>query len=91
MSLIAYAVMTRSLTGSISSYFLERAYLEGGGRNVVNVLLVDFRAFDTLGEIAVVMGAGMAILALLRRQKRLPPVPEPSQPRAARKPRKGTA
>jgi len=38
------------------------------GRNIVNVILVDFRGLDTLGEIAVVLTAGIAVLALLRRQ-----------------------
>ncbi len=33
--------------------FLERALSEGGGTNVVNVMLVDFRGFDTFGEIVV--------------------------------------
>ena len=36
------------------------------GRNIVNVILVDFRGLDTLGEISVVMTAGIAILALIR-------------------------
>jgi multicomponent Na+:H+ antiporter subunit A len=38
----------------------------GHGRNVVNVILVDFRALDTLGEIAVLAIAAFAVLALLR-------------------------
>ncbi|MEW5716870.1 hydrogen gas-evolving membrane-bound hydrogenase subunit E, partial [Pseudomonas sp. SB113] len=53
MAMMAYAVMTRQIHDSIGSYFLERAYSEGGGTNVVNVILVDFRGFDTMGEIAV--------------------------------------
>ena len=36
------------------------------GRNVVNVILVDYRGLDTLGEISVVMTAGIAIFALIR-------------------------
>jgi multicomponent Na+:H+ antiporter subunit A len=36
------------------------------GRNIVNVILVDFRGIDTFGEIAVVMVSGLAILALIR-------------------------
>ena len=50
---VAYAMMVRPLPDSISRYFLERAYTDGGGTNVINVILVDFRAFDTLGEITV--------------------------------------
>src|SRR3546814_1792661 len=48
---LAYAMMTRPLPHSISRYFVENAYAGGGGTNVVNVILVDFRGFDTLGEI----------------------------------------
>jgi multicomponent K+:H+ antiporter subunit A len=50
MAGLAFAMMTRQFPQSISPYFLERALPQGGGTNVVNVLLVDFRGFDTLGE-----------------------------------------
>ena len=43
------------------------------GRNIVNVIIVDFRGLDTLGEIAVVMVAGLSILALIRIRTRKPP------------------
>ena len=49
--------MTRPLPDTISRFFVTRAYPEGGGTNVVNVILVDFRGFDTLGEITV-LGVG---------------------------------
>jgi multicomponent K+:H+ antiporter subunit A len=64
---IAYAVMTRPLPETISHYFVARAHTEGGGTNVVNVILVDFRGFDTLGEITVLGAVGIAVYALLRR------------------------
>jgi len=48
----------------ISSGFVDRALPEGGGRNVVNVILVDFRALDTLGEITVLLVAAVGALAL---------------------------
>ena len=64
---VAYAVMTRPLPETISRYFVTRAYSEGGGTNVVNVILVDFRGFDTLVEITVLGVVGLAIYALLRR------------------------
>jgi multicomponent K+:H+ antiporter subunit A len=60
----AWAVMTRPLD-SISNYFWENAYSGGGGTNVVNVILVDFRAFDTFGEIIVLGVAALGIFALL--------------------------
>ncbi|HEX6120729.1 MAG TPA: hydrogen gas-evolving membrane-bound hydrogenase subunit E, partial [Dongiaceae bacterium] len=64
---IAYAMMIRPMPESISRYFLERAYTEGGGTNVINVILVDFRAFDTLGEITVLGVVGLTVYAALRR------------------------
>ncbi|WP_336621109.1 monovalent cation/H+ antiporter subunit A [Sinorhizobium sp. 7-81] len=67
MTLIAYTVMTRPLPDTIASYFLARAYTEGGGTNVVNVILVDFRGFDTLGEIAVLSIVALTVFALLLR------------------------
>ncbi len=69
---LAYAIMTRPLTFSVSSKFLELAYPEGGGRNVVNVILVDFRAFDTLGEITVLGIVAITVYALLRRFRPAP-------------------
>ncbi|MDO9488873.1 MAG: MnhB domain-containing protein, partial [Sphingomonadaceae bacterium] len=67
MAMISYAVMTRPVGESMSSFFLERAYPEGGGRNVVNVILVDFRALDTLGEITVLAIVAVTVFSLLRR------------------------
>jgi multicomponent K+:H+ antiporter subunit A len=67
MAALAYAVMTHPVDGSISEFFLSRAYSEGGGRNVVNVILVDFRGFDTFGEITVLGIVALSVFALLRR------------------------
>ena len=68
LGLLAYAVMTRPLPdNTISRFFLERAWPEGGGTNVVNVIIVDFRAFDTLGEIAVLGVVAVTVYSLLRR------------------------
>jgi multicomponent K+:H+ antiporter subunit A len=61
---LAWALMTRPLE-TIAWYYLEQAKPAGGGYNVVNVILVDFRGFDTLGEIAVLGIAAIAIVALL--------------------------
>jgi multicomponent K+:H+ antiporter subunit A len=61
---LAYAVMTRDFT-SISEYHLAQSKPGGGGTNVVNVILVDFRGFDTFGEIIVLCIAALAIYALL--------------------------
>ena len=51
-----------TLTEFFNTYSLQIAH----GRNIVNVILVDFRGIDTFGEIAVVMVSGLAILALIR-------------------------
>lgn len=61
---LAYAVMTRDIA-SISQYHLEQSKPGGGGTNVVNVILVDFRGFDTFGEIIVLGIAALAIAAML--------------------------
>ncbi|MCL1961664.1 MAG: monovalent cation/H+ antiporter subunit A [Desulfovibrionaceae bacterium] len=67
MAVLAYAMMTRPAPQSISPFFIERALPEGGGANVVNVILVDFRGFDTLGEICVLAIVALTVYALLRR------------------------
>ena len=67
MAVLAYAMMTRPAPQSISPFFIDRALPEGGGTNVVNVMLVDFRAFDTMGEITVLGIVGLTVYALLRR------------------------
>ncbi|MDT0683369.1 monovalent cation/H+ antiporter subunit A [Roseicyclus sp. F158] len=51
-------------TAKISPYFLENAKSGGGGTNVVNVILVDFRGFDTFGEIIVLGIAALTIFAI---------------------------
>ena len=51
---------------TLTEFFNTYSYVIAHGRNVVNVILVDFRGLDTLGEISVVMIAGLAILALIR-------------------------
>ena len=61
----AWAVMTRDGMQSISRFHWENSYSGGGGTNVVNVILVDFRGFDTFGEIIVLGIAALAIFALL--------------------------
>jgi len=59
-----YAVLTRDFS-SISEFHLANAYKGGGGTNVVNIILVDFRGLDTFGEIIVLGIAALCIVALL--------------------------
>lgn len=63
---LSYAIMTRPFN-TISDFFIANAKTGGGGTNVVNVILVDFRGFDTLGEIAVLGIAALGIFKLLTR------------------------
>ncbi|MDY6818669.1 MAG: hydrogen gas-evolving membrane-bound hydrogenase subunit E [Halobacteriales archaeon] len=49
----------------IRTYFIDNAIPKGGGGNIVNVILVDFRAFDTMGEISVVAMAALSVLTLI--------------------------
>jgi multicomponent Na+:H+ antiporter subunit A len=70
----------------LTEFFNEFSRPIAHGANIVNVILVDFRGTDTLGEIAVVTVAGLAILALLRvrtRHRSRPVVDAPIAPRTA--------
>src|SRR5690606_14061094 len=64
---ISYTVLMHPQPDSIGNYFLAHALPAGGGTNVVNVLLVDFRGFDTMGEITVLAIVALTVYALLRR------------------------
>jgi multicomponent Na+:H+ antiporter subunit A len=55
---------------SVAEEFVRRSLHEGGGRNVVNVVLVDIRGFDTMGEITVLAVASMGVYALARLSRR---------------------
>ncbi|SDI22348.1 monovalent cation/H+ antiporter subunit A [Aliiruegeria lutimaris] len=60
---LSWALMTRDFE-TISGYYLKHAKPDGGGTNVVNVILVDFRGYDTFGEIIVLGIAALLIFAL---------------------------
>lgn len=69
----SYAILTQPVVPSLRDFFVKNALPGGGGANVVNVLLVDFRGFDTMGEITVLAAVALTVYALLRR---LRPAPE---------------
>ena len=73
---VAVLVSSQARTAPPASQaYLEQSLPEGGGRNVVNVILVDFRGFDTLGEITVLVVAAMGVATLVlagRRRSDLP-------------------
>ncbi len=66
VTVLLYAILTSDFASpSISAYHLAESKPGGGGTNVVNVILVDFRGYDTLGEIIVLGIAALAIFAVL--------------------------
>jgi multicomponent Na+:H+ antiporter subunit A len=66
MTLVLYVVLQSAFDPRLSEFFARASVPLAHGHNIVNVILVDFRALDTLGEITVVLTAGIAILALIR-------------------------
>ena len=65
MTFTVLAASSFELSSELKQYFAETSVPEGKGRNVVNVILVDFRAIDTLGEITVLAVAALGVVALL--------------------------
>jgi multicomponent Na+:H+ antiporter subunit A len=66
ISLVLLSVTQGPIDLRLSEYFIEKSVPVAHGHNIVNVILVDFRALDTLGEIFVVTVAGLSCLGLLR-------------------------
>ncbi|RZA08490.1 MAG: DUF4040 domain-containing protein, partial [Moraxellaceae bacterium] len=64
MAWIVWLILTRDHQ-SISWFFTQQALPKGGGSNVVNVILVDFRGFDTFGEICVLAIAAIGALVMM--------------------------
>ena len=70
ITLTLLAIVDTPLNRSLTEYFEANSVPAAFGRNIVNVILVDFRALDTFGEIAVVAVAALAAYALIRRPKK---------------------
>ena len=66
MAAIVLLAASVQMDGSVTDFFAAASLAEANGRNVVNVILVDFRALDTLGEITVIGIAALGVFALLR-------------------------
>lgn len=66
VTLLLLGITSQPMDSSVSDFFAENSVPGGHGRNIVNVILVDFRAFDTLGEVVVVVIAGIAAVSLLK-------------------------
>jgi len=72
MAALAFALLTRPPVPGLAPFFVANALEPAGGRNIVNVILVDFRGFDTFGEITVVGIVALIVYALLRRFRPAP-------------------
>jgi len=70
VTVAALTTATSEPDRAVSEAMIARADPEAGGKNVVNVILVDFRALDTLGEITVIMVAALGLHSLVRRSSR---------------------
>lgn len=69
MSLLMLYVISQPLVPHVSEFFLTNSLTAAHGRNVVNVILVDFRALDTLGEITVLAVAALGVFGLLKQNR----------------------
>jgi multicomponent Na+:H+ antiporter subunit A len=70
ISLIVLKAVATTVHEPVSEFMAAKSLTEAYGRNVVNVILVDFRAIDTLGEIVVLLIAALGVRALLHRPSR---------------------
>ncbi|HTN69435.1 MAG TPA: hydrogen gas-evolving membrane-bound hydrogenase subunit E [Dysgonamonadaceae bacterium] len=66
MSFLLLWVQQTEINPSLKEYFVQNSFLKAQGRNIVNVILVDFRGLDTMGEITVLMVASLGVYSLLR-------------------------
>lgn len=87
MTLLVLATISGNIERHLTPYFAENSYVLAHGRNVVNVILVDFRALDTMGEITVIAIAALGIYSLLKLQ---PQQPNPPADPAAKKKEPGS-
>ena len=70
VTLLLLAVGHYEVDRTITTFYEQASYIKAHGRNIVNVILVDFRSLDTMGEIIVVAASALAALALIRRERK---------------------
>lgn len=68
MGALTYFSFSTQLEKTVASFYTENSYLKAHGKNIVNVILVDFRAFDTLGEVSVILMAALGVYILMRKR-----------------------
>ncbi|PWW29730.1 multisubunit sodium/proton antiporter MrpA subunit [Cytobacillus oceanisediminis] len=66
VTMIALSAHSNKMFDSIAQYYVENTYKEAAGKNMVNVILVDFRGFDTMFEITVLGIAALGIFAMIK-------------------------
>ena len=66
MAAIVLIALSIEVENPVSDFFVKNSYSEAHGKNIVNVILVDFRALDTAGEVTVLSIAALGIVALLK-------------------------
>ncbi|MCM3705458.1 MULTISPECIES: Na+/H+ antiporter subunit A [Cytobacillus] len=66
ITLIAFSAHSNKLFDSISQYYIDNTYEKAAGKNMVNVILVDFRGFDTMFEITVLAIAALGIFGMIK-------------------------
>ncbi|QUR66186.1 Na+/H+ antiporter subunit A [Mycobacterium spongiae] len=92
VTVLAMFAMAARTDRPIASLLPDAAHLRGHGANTVNVLLVDIRAWDTLGEISVLLVAATGVASMVFRHRRfgaaprIPHTGQPEQPRSAQSP-----
>ena len=69
MSTILFIVISLPMESQVKDYFIDNSWLIAKGKNIVNVILVDFRALDTMGELTVLAIAALGVFSLLRLKK----------------------
>jgi multicomponent Na+:H+ antiporter subunit A len=69
MTALVLVAVNAQFSDAISNFFVDNAWDKAYGKNIVNVILVDFRGLDTMGEITVLGIAGIGVYALLKLRK----------------------
>jgi len=70
MTLVALAVLGTNPFEPVSDYYVRESYESAGGKNIVNVILVDFRGFDTMLEIMVLGVASLGIYNMIKLRRK---------------------
>ncbi len=70
MAYLTYMSFSIDIQETMATYYAQNSYLLAKGKNIVNVILVDFRGFDTFGEVAVLLMSAVGVYILLSKNKK---------------------